>query len=438
MGRHIMSALLVCVVVAVALCGLFSLMGNREREESSRTEDAEKISVLEGESSESKEKGGWKSSQELLEREGETSLVTAVSVAPGDGETNRQEADQPPMDGSEGFPRSQKTQNGFPSEQPEDAQDSAVPPDFQENRTSEKPDSLAAQIDSFVEQSKRTAGPRSVELGERLFSSEDPLLRVAGMAVLGEQEALTSEELEAVASDDDLSVALNSLAWLRDHGYQEPTEELSSLLAERDLDSDDLVDTLYEGQLDASGSRAALDMLAEEMDAEQRTALYQDVSRDQARDYSVRMKAALRLREDMEFEEYRNEVNRIRSRATDDDSLWQEGISRLSESLKGPAEVVGGTPTLTGDDVDELLAREYPMMLEDLAQQLEYVTSREDAYISTEAVEALDQRLQELQDRPWDANQKVRLERIESIAKILPDFADPPEDTPPNMATPPQ
>ena len=109
------------------------------------------------------------------------------------------------------------------------------------------------------------------------------------------------------------------------------------------------------------------------------------------------MKGALQLRDTMEFADYGDEINAM---AGADDALWQEGLSRLARRIEGPAVVHEGPATLTASDVDEMLAREYPMTLEDLAQKIEYVIGREDSYVQAGTAACRDEHLAALADRP--------------------------------------
>jgi len=191
------------------------------------------------------------------------------------------------------------------------------------------------------------------------------------------------------------------------------------------------------GQLIASGSRAALEVLSDQVTGDEARVLFGSISEDDTHDYAVRMKATLLMREQLEFSTFRNEVKRLQGEASGEDPLWAEGITRLADRIAGPVAVHSGAPTLTANDVDEMLAREYPMTLEDLAQHLEYVTGQEDAYVAPGTSDRLREHIAELQKLPWTENQQVSLTRLETLAEQLPAFEETSSGPPPNMLEPP-
>ena len=318
---------------------------------------------------------------------------------------------------------------GEPSAEPP-----AVPPGLHQP---DRPPTMLAQVNRFVEESKRTAGPQAAELGAQLLTSTNPLLRVAGVAVLAENDALDEATLQYVAEDEDPAVAVNALGWLLDHGQSTASGALGELLAQRSLDSTELVRLIDSGQLIASGSRAALEVLSDQVTGDEARVLFGSISEDDTHDYAVRMKATLLMREQLEFATFRNEVKRLQGEASGEDPLWAEGITRLADRIAGPVAVHSGAPTLTANDVDEMLAREYPMTLEDLAQHLEYVTGQEDAYVAPGTSDRLREHIAELQKLPWTENQQVSLTRLETLAEQLPAFEETSSGPPPNMLEPP-
>jgi len=296
---------------------------------------------------------------------------------------------------------------------------------------------MPAQINSFLEESQRSAGPEAVRLGEQLLASTNPVLRVAGLAVLSENDALTADMLRQIAEDEDLAVPINSLGWLRDTGNGNMADSLAALLNVHSFSSDNLIDLIDSGSVDSSGSRAALELLSGDLTAEEARDLFSSIGEDETHEYSVRMKATLLLRESLDFESFRSEVNQLQNQATSEDALWQEGITRLATRLQGPAQVHEGTATLRASDVDELLAREYPMSLEDLAQHLESIVGQEDAYVEQGTADRLNERIDQLKKQPWTEDQQVSLTRIETIAAQLPALEQAESEAPANATEPP-
>lgn len=308
------------------------------------------------------------------------------------------------------------------------------PPDMDKP---EPPASLLEQINRFVAESKRTAGPEADTLGKQLLESTNALLQVAGMAVLAENNILTDDNIKQIADSDDLSVAVNSLGWLFDTGRSEYAEKLNSALGSKNISTDDALKLMASGELNSSGARVILDMLADDMSAEEAKVIYQDISNDDSYEYSVRMKALLKLRDEMSFSDFRDTVRSAQNGISDNDELWKEGVSRLSEKLDGPVAVHTGPETITPSNIDEMLAREYPMTLEDMAQKLEHIVANEDSYIQHGTAERLNKRLAELKERPWSDAQQISLTRIEVIAANLAKLEKPDTEAPSSMVTPP-
>jgi hypothetical protein len=280
--------------------------------------------------------------------------------------------------------------------------------------------SLLGQINATVAEAAAVAGPRAVELGRGLLAATNAGLRVAGVAVLSEHGGLTAELLAAVAADADLAVPLNAMGWLADTGKRAQADTLAGSLAARGVSADDVIALMDTGRLNAAGSREALDVLSGSLPADEARVLYASVSEDAAHQYSVRMKAALLMRDTVDFETYRTAVGALQRASSEDDPLWQEGITRLATRLQGPAPVHEATAALTPSDVDALLAREYPMTLEDLAQNLEWIASRESVYVKPGTAAHLAARIAELKKQPWTADQQTALTRVETVAAELP------------------
>jgi hypothetical protein len=278
---------------------------------------------------------------------------------------------------------------------------------------------MAAQINSFVEQAKLESGPEAGELGAQLLEADEAALRVAGGAVLAETGALDEEALAHMAGDEDASVPVNVLGWLMDNGYGEQAHALAGLIR---IDGRALVDLLVSDALNGAGSRAALDLASAMLSPEDAMDTYLDVAATETQDYSARMKAAMLLRDTMDFESYRDEIGNMKTASSAEDPVWQEGIARLAQSLEGPIPVHTGPATLTPSDVDQLLAREYPMSIEDLALRIEYVMGQDNAYVQPGTALRLQEHVVELEKRPWTEEQKMSLTRLNTLAEELPAF----------------
>ena len=84
-----------------------------------------------------------------------------------------------------------------------------------------------------------------------------------------------------------------------------------------------------------------------------------------------------------------------------------------------------------------MLAREYPKTLEDMAQQLEYITRQPNAYVLEGTTENLIQNVAELRNRPQSEDQQLCLTRIETIIEQLPELEQPLANAPANLPQPP-
>jgi len=296
---------------------------------------------------------------------------------------------------------------------------------------------MSAQMNSIVKQYQATAGPEVLALGQQLLVATNPTLRVVGMALISENNGMSDEVLKQVADDEDISVPLNSLGWLLDTGELESADKLAIFMEGQSVTAGMLENAIDTDALTESGNRAAMNILVDSLTGEESRALFASISEDETHEYSVRMKAAMLLRETLDFDAFRNEIAELNNAADEEDALWDEGILRLNNSIQGPAEIHSGAPTLTPSDVDMMLAREYPMTLEDMAQQLEYVIRQPNAYIQEGTTERLIQRVAENRNRPQTEDQQPCLTRIETIIEQLPEMEQPLANAPANLPQPP-
>ncbi|MCX7590678.1 MAG: hypothetical protein N2255_03520 [Kiritimatiellae bacterium] len=280
--------------------------------------------------------------------------------------------------------------------------------------------SMAAQMRRFIEQARAESGPDADLLGRQLLRSKEPLLRVAGVAVLSELDGVDEEILRTVAADQNLSVLVGAIGWLYDTGNREGAKFLGNALRARNLGVETLAELMFSETLDATGQRALLRMLEEGMiPAEEAENILHLVLDEDALPYSVRMQALYQLRDRTEFESFRRIVNSLLSEAEKaQDEVWREGLSRLANRLKGPVKIHAGPPVLTPHDVEEMLARPFPMMLEDLALFVEYVIRKPQSYVQKGTSHRLLTCLQEVARQPLSEDEQNALRRLESF--ILP------------------
>ena len=435
MKKNSVTVILVCVAGCIALLGIYAVLNQIRSEKQDHTTTNSLAHTATRRTRQTRVTPSLPSSDQLppgaepSEQAGSVSRPASGSVKPVAIPTLPGEAEPAPV--------------GRPSAVTEaTAADPATdrpdrPPAPPEMSMPERPPSMLAQINSLVEESQRTAGPEAVQLGEQLLNSTNPVLRVAGMAVLGKNNALTDDVLKRIAQDETLAVPVNSLGWLLDSGYSDSAQGLSTLMQNRSLTTDVLTALIDSGAINSSGSRAALEMISGSLSADDARVLYSSIGQDQTHEYSVRMKATLLIRETSGFETFRNEVNLLQSQATSQDPLWQEGITRLATSIQGPTAVHDGIAAVTANDIDEMLARQYPMSLEDMAQRLEYVVKQPNAFVQQGTSAKLNEKIAELNKLPWTEDQQVSLTRIETVAALLPALEQATTTTPANLPTPP-
>lgn len=297
------------------------------------------------------------------------------------------------------------------------------------------PSSMVAQLRRLVGQARGQIGPEAERMAVQLLAADSPILRVAGAAILSEFDRLGDEALAKIAEDPDLSVPLDVLGWLNDTGRQSHSLALYRALERRGVSSSDLLDLVTSGELTAAGSRMALDLVHGDLGPDEAAGLYEQIGTNSAQEYSVRMKAVLLLRDTMEFVDYREQVNAMRDAAAPGEALWTEGMSRLATRLVGPVQVHEAPPALTPENVDMMLAREYPTMLEDLALYVEYLANREGMYVGSGAADRLDARIREIEDSPRSEEEQHSLVRLRSLVGYLRSVES--TNPPPARASPP-
>lgn len=277
---------------------------------------------------------------------------------------------------------------------------------------------MAAQMHQLVRQHLREGGPTTAPLAQDLIASDDPLLRATGAALLSELGKLTDELLRQIAEDPDKAVPLSVLGWLRDGGHAEDANTLIDELGAGGMTPEQMLAILNGGQLDSSAGRAVLDLIGAGMDAGEALGVYSALSGDPHQDYSLRMMAALAMRDTLPFPEYRSEIAALKSEAGDDE-VWLEGLARLGERLAGPLPLRMGPVELKSSDIDLMVAREYPKMLEDLALWIEYALNKDDAIIQRGVSERLFQHLEAFDRRPWTEEEMLSLRRVHTALDQL-------------------
>ena len=99
--------------------------------------------------------------------------------------------------------------------------------------------------------------------------------------------------------------------------------------------------------------------------------------------------------------------------------------------------VHAGIPVITRHDVDEMLAREYPAMLEDLALRVENILDSDVSLVAAGTAGRLQERVVKLKEQPWLEEQQIALERLENAIKALESLEQERPFTPPPGSVPP-
>lgn len=276
---------------------------------------------------------------------------------------------------------------------------------------------LAGEVDAFIAAMKAEGGPEQYDRARDMLKSEQPLVQAAGAAVLAEAGLLAESDMQQVAGD--LAVGLEFLGWLRDRGDAEYALQLEVLLTEAGLDNATLTNLLEAGVIRAAGGRAALDLLQNTLPAEEQTALYQTLAGAEAQDYTVRMQALWRLRSQLPFETYREQVGALALEADRGDAVWNEGLTRLDQSLQGPLPVLDRPPLLAPQGIDGLFARPYPMMLEDAVLAVEYTVQHDNGQVVQGTADRLLSYVSSLQQDPLSSEQHTALLRLQRLTESL-------------------
>lgn len=260
------------------------------------------------------------------------------------------------------------------------------------------------------------SGPEAIEEARQLLATGDAELGLVAAAILADQPEWDLALLEAV--EDHASVGVPLYAWqgLRDAGRYNDAAALEATLARRLAGMDNLGDWASGAGLPGTAARGLIDFAASRLDGAGYAEVLEGLVLDDNGDYAGRMRALLAHEDTLEFPDYRDRVYQELERSQDGgDLVWNAGLERLAERLEGPVEVHTDTRIIVPQDVDLMLAREYPAMFEDLALMLERSLERGNAIYAEGLDSRLELLLEESQRRPLSAGDRNALQRIESL-----------------------
>ncbi|MFH0879443.1 MAG: hypothetical protein V2A34_06990, partial [Lentisphaerota bacterium] len=251
------------------------------------------------------------------------------------------------------------------------------------------------------------------EQGIRLVSSERPLMRALGYALLASATNLTERRMDELAADTDLATPLAVLEWLRDSGKAEMADILETELWDRLKQVDQPLDLLSEGDLQAGGERSLLEILPVFLPREDIRDLYSGVALDSNQNYGARMTALMNLRYSISNNEYTAFIQNLEEASTNDPA-WTASAQRLITVIKKISGQPADQPRMLSSDLELIVASHYPMQMEDLALYVEYVVGQEWSTIQSGCYERIVQHLQQAAHQPMTDAQVKALQRIQN------------------------
>jgi hypothetical protein len=329
--------------------------------------------------------------------------------------------------------------------------------------------SVGAVLNRTVMAAQTNGGAGLDRIGLQLLDSTNALLRAAGAVMLVEALGkLDDSILDRLLADEDITVPLTLLGWLQDMRKSEIASSILDKWKQKGLDPLLLMEALDSGPIESGAGRAALKLIKSSVAPEEAQDFFNTVARDASQTYSVRLEAAMLLRDVMPFDEYQAEIESIagaarhtqekasarragppsdagtppgrpssppsmggRSRRgqspeespsspSAEGRLWQTGISKLANNVRGPVEVMQGPPRVMVDDVDIAFGQPTSTTLEDFSLALDYALSRDDALIQKGVTDSVNGYLADIKKQRLPDEQQVLVRRLEAQLTALP------------------
>ncbi|MBP5545289.1 MAG: hypothetical protein ILM98_14530 [Kiritimatiellae bacterium] len=282
-----------------------------------------------------------------------------------------------------------------------------------------------------------------VALARRLMASSYSSVRALGAALLVESGAFSSLDAAVLADDDDASVPLSILEWIRERGTASQLAALEAALASRGMTSEDIVAVLTSLSSATGGGREALDLLIKTAPEEDLPELLATVASAEAAAYDVRMQALMALRGAAPFSVADNVMVKMELAAEPPtESLWGESLDLYSDLVdlaandKAPYKV---WDVLTRD-LEFLSTLDYENSVRDMANYVENGVRSDDPVIQEGSWRIIDDYISEIKSSEIASDAAVaeplaRLERLnEKLKPFDPEFAVADPDPVPEVA----
>lgn len=292
------------------------------------------------------------------------------------------------------------------------------PPFLDEDGTPTRPDPNDSAIRAMSREIATASGPEARDHADTLLASDQKGVGIVGAALYLNEPNWNEAAMQVIAEHADPDVPLFALQGLLDAGRTEEADQLLARLQDRWADVEDWSRLPGIGQFPGSALRGLVEIAANTLENEPQALLFDAIAANDSADYGARMRALLAFRDIESFEEYRNRVRVARAAAEQADAapLWREGLERLAQRLDGPAAAHHGPQVMTPDDVDLMVAREYPAMYEDLALRLETAVRTENSLFGTGLARRLTDAAQTARQTPLSDSEAQALLRIETLA----------------------
>lgn len=269
-------------------------------------------------------------------------------------------------------------------------------------------------------------------LGLQMLAATSAAVRITGAIWLLEKNGrLHPSLLDQLIADEAAAVPLTVLGWMLDSGLDSQAVEFDTRWKGAAAEAREAaIQALFEEPLNGMGGRAAL-WLAEHSgrsEAEQRD-LALRVLRDEAAEYDVRWKAAMRLRGRMDFADYQAIIAELAPADTEDaedtdppgwggefeipsPTPFAVAMGILYERLAGPPGAMEEAPILTPEGAELLFADPSALMLENTALWVEEAVEGRGLPVQAGFTAALERELAQLPEEGLPANQSLALRRI--------------------------
>lgn len=259
--------------------------------------------------------------------------------------------------------------------------------------------SPAVQMSRTIENLQNTTLVPLDAYGRTMLSSTNATLRAMGGILMFKAGALNETLLQQLATDEDATVPLLVLEWIRDYGDVTMVQDLEELLTERNIDSEWLADEILAGGFDMGGGRVAVDVLADGLSPDECSDVLGEIASSPEAVYDLRMRSLLRLAEELDDEGFREALARVQEATADEGEDWEQAMDLL-------------TMRVWDDEGSQLAARD-----EVTTRDLHLILENDYTYVARDAALYLGTRLR-------DPNVVVEPGTSDIVAEFIKDYPD--------------